>query len=500
MKGKVWLVGAGPSDAGLLTIKGKEVLEQADVVVYDRLVGDGILSMIPRESKKIDVGKRAGNHTMKQEDINQVLVEEAKKGYRVVRLKGGDPFLFGRGGEEISNCKKEGIPYEIVPGITSAFSVPAYFGIPVTHRDYASSVHIITGHRREGEEDSINYSALAQLDGTLLFLMGVSFLERICKGLIGGGMDKRTPAALLQRGTTSRQKSILSTVGDLFEEIKKHKIETPAILIVGKVCDLSKDFQWFEKLPLWNKKLVITRPRRGESRIAKKLREVGAEVLEAPCVSLHPRITKDQETIFQNLFTYQWIVFTSGAGVELFFEELKKRKLDVRSLYFCKFAVVGSGTAKVLEEHGMYANVIPKEFHGKSLGETLLNHVAPKDKILIPRGSLGGKEILEVLLKGKELDVTDFPLYDTLYEEQGVLDLRERLREGDIDYGVFTSASAVRGFMAWVKEEDLSGLTAVCIGEKTKEEARKYGMKTLVSKEATMDSMVELLLQIEEVN
>ena len=231
--GKVWLVGAGPWDAGLLTLKGKEVLSRAQVVVYDRLVGSGILSMIPENAECIDVGKQAGNHTMPQEEINQVLLREALADRRVVRLKGGDPFLFGRGGEELELLSRHGIPFEIVPGVPSAISVPAYNGIPVTHRDQVSSLHIITGHKKKGEPYDLDFDALVRTKGTLVFLMGSAALPEICKGLLNAGMDPDMPAALLQQGTMAGQKKLLSTVSLLASEAAKSTVATPAIILVA---------------------------------------------------------------------------------------------------------------------------------------------------------------------------------------------------------------------------------------------------------------------------
>lgn len=273
--GKVWLVGAGPGDIGLFTLKGKEVLSRAEVVVYDSLVGDGVLAMIPREARTIDVGKRASHHTMPQEKINQVLLEEAKKGYRVVRLKGGDPFLFGRGGEELELLAEHHIPYEVVPGVTSPMAVPAYNGIPVTHRDFCSSVHIITGHKRAGQEYDIDFKALVDTKGTLVFLMGVTALPDICRSLLEAGMEPDMPAAILQKGTTAGQKRIVATVSTLEEEVKKQGIETPAIIVVGKVCSLAERFEWAENLPLFGKKVLVTRPKGLISRMAAKLRVQG---------------------------------------------------------------------------------------------------------------------------------------------------------------------------------------------------------------------------------
>ena len=347
MAGKVWLVGAGPSDPGLFTIKGKRVLEEAEVVVYDALVGQGVLGMIPQTAKLIDVGKRANRHTMPQEEINQVLVKEALDGKKVVRLKGGDPFLFGRGGEELELLKENGISYEVVPGVTSALSVPAYNGIPVTHRDFCSSLHIITGHKRQGQAYDIDFEALVRTKGTLVFLMGVSSLGDICKGLMDAGMSSDMPAAILQKGTTARQKRIVATVADLEQEVERQGIETPAIIVVGKVCALAEEFAWFEDLPLAGNKILVTRPKQLMSVMSEKLRKKGAEVLELPAIRTEPVRTNEKlKKCLRDMKQYQWLVFTSPTGVQVFFDKLKEEKIDIRSLAETKIAVIGQGTKK----------------------------------------------------------------------------------------------------------------------------------------------------------
>ena len=287
--GKVWLVGAGPSDAGLFTLKGHQVLTDAEVVVYDALVGPAILAMIPDTAEAINVGKRSSNHTMRQEQISELLAEKAKEGKRVVRLKGGDPFLFGRGGEELEVLIREGISYEVVPGVTSAISVPAYQGIPVTHRDYCSSVHIITGHKREGEACDIDFEALVRTRGTLVFLMGVSALEMICEGLLAAGMKKDMPAALLSKGTTAAQKRIVATVSTLPEEVARQGAVTPAIIVVGEVCALADTFSWVDRLSLGGVRVLLTRPRELSGTTAQKLRKRGAEVIELPAIRTKAR-------------------------------------------------------------------------------------------------------------------------------------------------------------------------------------------------------------------
>lgn len=496
-EGKVFLVGAGPGDSGLFTLKGRDILNQAQVVVYDNLVGDEILAMIPKTAKTVNVGKRSSHHTMKQEDINRVLLEEAQKGQLVVRLKGGDPFLFGRGGEELELLSRNNIPYEIVPGITSAVAVPAYNGIPVTHRDFCSSVHIITGHKRAGREYDINFEALVNTKGTLVFLMGVTALPDIMKGLLDAGMDLKTPAAILQQGTTANQKRIVATVGTLEDEVRKQGIETPAIIVVGKVCSLAERFAWYEKLPLSGRKIVVTRPADFVSEMARRLRVKGAEVLELPAISTVA--IKDNSALyecFDNISKYSWIAFTSPAGVRIFFEKMHERGMDVRSLAGVKIAAIGSGSAKALGKYGIIADLVPEVYDGKSLGRALAAQMEPDAKILIPRAAIGNHELTEALEARGDIEIDDIATYDTFYEKQDIVDERAKFETGDIDCAVFTSASTVKGFVNATGGLDYTKVTAACIGKQTKAEADRYGMKTYMAKKATMDSVVELVLEI----
>lgn len=495
--GKVWLVGAGPGDIGLFTLKGMEVLKNAEVVVYDSLVGQGVLSKIPKGVRLINVGKRASHHTMPQEQINQVLAEEAKKGLRVVRLKGGDPFLFGRGGEELELLHKEGIPYEVVPGVTSSIAVPAYNGIPVTHRDFCSSLHIITGHKKKGDTYDIDFKALVNTKGTLVFLMGVSALEDICNSLLQAGMDEKMPAAILQKGTTAGQKRIVATVSTLAEEVKKQGIETPAIIVVGKVCALADEFAWYEKLPLFGCKVLVTRPKETISSMAHKLRLLGAEVLELPAIRTEP--LEDQSLLkeaLKELDSYQWIAFTSPIGVKVFFDEMKQNSVDVRKLGQVKIASIGKGTRKALEERGLFVDLMPAVFDGDSLGKALCEACEGTEKILIPRAKIGGKEILAQLAKKPGLIVNDVPTYDTFYEEQEIIDIKNLFENGEIQTAVFTSASTVRGFVNAVSGLDFEKVRAACIGKQTKAEADSYGMQTFMAKEATIDSVTDLVVDL----
>lgn len=495
--GKVWLTGAGPSDPGLFTLKGKQVLEEAEVVVYDALVGQAILGMIPEGAEVIHVGKRSSNHTMVQEEINALLVEKAKEGKRVVRLKGGDPFLFGRGGEEAELLVREGVPFEVIPGITSAISVPAYQGIPVTHRDYCSSVHIITGHKRAGESYDIDFEALVRTKGTLVFLMGVSSLGEICRGLVEAGMREDMPAALLMRGTTAAQKRIVATVSTLQEEADRRGACTPAIIVVGQVCALADTFSWYDRQPLGGVKVLLTRPRERIGETAGKLRRLGAEVLELPAICT-VRIEENERLYraLEEIESYQWIAFTSPAGVRIFFETLTERGMDVRRLAGARFAVIGSGTAKELKKYGLLADLVPEVYDAEHLGDALADICTGKERILIPRACAGSQELIERLEKRGTLILDDIPSYETQYVRDGLVDVKKELENGSIDYVLFTSASTVRGFAAVTEGADYTKVKAICIGRQTQEEAMAYKMQTWTAAGATIDKLIERLTEV----
>lgn len=498
VKGKVFLVGAGPGDVGLLTLKGKEVLEQAQVVVYDRLVGGGVLSLIPYDAERIDAGKRAGSHTMAQEEINQTLLEKALEGKRVVRLKGGDPFLFGRGGEELELLSQHGIPFEVVPGVASAFAVPAYSGIPVTHRDFASSVHILTGHRKMGEPLQLDFGALARLPGTLVFLMGVSALEEICRGLLAEGMEPQTPAAVLQQGACAGQKKIISCLSNISEEVKRQGVQTPAILVVGEVCTLGSQFGWYEKLPLFGHKVLVTRPKERGKLLTDKLRQLGAEVVEHPTIRIE-KIKENQRLWreFAQLSQYGYLVFTSPAGVSVFFDELAARGYDIRSLGTAKIAAIGPGTAQEVHKHGLLCSQVPPIYDGKHLGIMLGEICRDGEKIFIPRAANGNLQLIQEMEKRACVEIMDLPIYRTVYEEfPAFADIKRQIETRQISMVVFTSASTVRGFARAAKGLDYSLVRAVCIGRQTEAAAKELDMKAMTAKEATIDSIVETCLKL----
>ena len=510
--GKVWLAGAGPGDAGLLTVKTKELIEQADVIVYDALISTEIMSLIPNEKECIYVGKRSGNHAVPQEGINQILLEQAQAGKKVLRLKGGDPFVFGRGGEELELLVEHGIPFEIVPGITSAVAVAAYAGIPITHRDFTSSFHVITGHARKDGVSRINYEALVKLNGTLVFLMGISSMPDICKGLLDAGMRPDMPAAVLERGTTSRQRNIVSDVAHLVEKANEAKVQTPAIILVGEVCSLEREFSWAKKRSLGGRQFLITRPKQNASELARRLRKQGAQVLEVPAISTKPIDNNEAlREVFQGfaekkscetakLSSERWLVFSSPIGVRTFFEQLVVLGMDMRSLMqfgsILKIAAIGSATAGELKKYGLCADVTPKVYNAKHLGEAIAKEAAPDSEIIIVRAKEGSKELIPPL-EAAGLSVKDIATYETIYEVNEVLceSVAGAFAKGEIDAVTFTSASTVKGFVNGLKDLDYTGIKAVCIGEQTAAEARKYGMDIVISKEASMDSMMELIIE-----
>ena len=550
MTGKVWLVGAGPGDLGLFTIKGLEVLQNAEVVVYDALIGDAVRTLIPDQAEAINVGKRAGDHRMTQEQINRTLLEQALAGKRVVRLKGGDPFLFGRGGEELELLVENDIPYEIVPGVTSAFAVPAYNGIPVTHRDFTSSVHIITGHRRSsgnthsvgmaetsrnmnapGNDGSlsdpdglgIDYEALVRTKGTLIFLMGLSTMPVIMQGLLDAGISPDTPAAVLERGTTAGQRRVLATVASLEEESGRAQIKAPAIIVVGEVCRLADTFAWVEKLPLGGKKILLTRPKELISGMAGRLRKMGAEVLEMPSIETVPIkpdpvldecFKKDPDGSCEpwtRAGRIDWMVFTSPTGVRIFMDWFLSDH-DIRALAGIRFAVIGEGSAKKLRQYGIRHDFMPTIYDGETLGRELAQKIRmersgesgwseePKSpqtrvRVLIPRAAIGSRELVEELEKAGDIDILDIPTYTTEYVNRGIVDAREQIEKGEIHYAVFTSASTVRGFSAVMKDADLSRIKAICIGRQTRAAARAQGMETRMAEKATLDALLDAVVQ-----
>ena len=492
MIGTVTLVGAGPGDPGLLTVKGKEALSRAEAVVYDRLVSPAILALIPEGAERINVGKEASHHPIPQEQINQILLDKALEGKNTVRLKGGDPFLFGRGGEELELLREHNVPFEEVPGITSAIAVPAYAGIPVTHRDFTSSLHIITGHARAGKPLNIDFEALVRTGGTLVFLMGVTSLPDICAGLLAAGMDPSTPAAIIERGTTPRQRRLDGTVSNLAQVARAGAVKSPAISVFGPVCALGEQFDWFDALPLKGKRVVVTRPRERAGTLSDRLRALGADVLEYPCIETVPIVPcPAMEEALERVGDYEWLAFTSAAGVDAFAACLERMDRDVRILGGVKLAAIGPGTARALRGHGQRADLIPDVYDAAHLGEAL-GRMA-QGRVLILRAELGSADLTEALQAGK-IGFDDIACYRTIYENPRSEALRRQVEAGEVELVTFTSASTVKGFLSTVGEgTDFSRILGVCIGEQTAAEAKKYGIPTVTAHRATIDDLIETI-------
>lgn len=491
MTGQVTLVGAGPGDPGLLTLAGKEALERADTVIYDRLVGEEILSLLPAGAERIDAGKEPGGHTMPQEEISRLLAEKAEEGKNVVRLKGGDPFLFGRGGEELSLLRERGIPFRVIPGVTSALAAPAYAGIPVTHRDFASSVHIVSGHPGAGKPWRADFPALVQGGGTLVFLMGVGRVEEICAKLLEAGMDPDTPAAAVERGTLPSQRLISATAGTLAKKAREEKLSNPAVLLFGGVCALSETLGWREKLPLGGKRILLTQSAGRGTALAGALRALGAETAEIPCVELSP-LPPDPtiEKAVERLGEYAWLAFTSPSGVSFFFSLLGAMGKDARALGGVKLAAVGPGTAKALEERGLIWDGMPEEYDGAHLGSFLARQAG--GRVLLVRGKRGSASLPAALTEG------GIPFDElAVYETRPVCGDPERLRrtlERGTDAVVFTSASAVEGFLeAAGKGVCLSRVRGVCIGPATAAACRRSGITCMTAEEPTQEGLISCI-------
>ncbi len=492
-KGKITLVGAGPGDAGLLTLRGLEVLQSAEVVVYDRLVSDEILALIPAGAEKINVGKSSSHHLVRQPEINRILVQKASEGKNVVRLKGGDPFVFGRGGEELEIPSEEGIPFAVVPGITSAVAAFAYAGIPVTHRDYCSSFHVITGHAREGGALSIDFDALVRLNGTLIFLMGVASLGQLMQGLLDAGMDPTMPAAVVENGTRADQRKIVATVSTLEKSAGAAGIHSPAIIAVGKVCALSERFDWFTGRPLHGKRILVTRSDSSPARLLPALEKLGADVLDLPVIRTEPL----GEPLPPDALDVSWITFSGKFGVRCFFDTLYRSGLDARALSGIHVAAVGSATAEELHRYGILADLIPETFDGEHLAQALIDRTDLYDRILVCEAKIAKGGLLQALQGAGRIPVR-LPLYDTVPLP---VENPERVRAVLLEERpliTFTSASMAESFAASFPDVDFTGYRALCIGGKTAAAAKALGFETVTPPTATIDAMVQTLLDHEE--
>lgn len=500
MPGKVYIMGVGPGDHRLMTLKAAECIEIADVIVYDRLVGSRILSRARRDAELVYVGKMPDCHAVPQEGINRILVQKALEGKTVARVKGGDPFVFGRGGEEAEALLQHGIEFEIVPGVTSAVAVPAYAGIPVTHRDFCSSLHIITGHERpDKEESSLDFPVLAKVGGTLVFLMGVKNLRIICSQLIRHGKESTTPAAVIEKGTTPAQRVVTGILADIADRVAESGISSPAVTVIGEVAQLHERLKWFPAGKLAGKRVIVTRSREQASSLVEKIEALGGEAVEFPTIRTKaPEDMSAVDTVLQELDTFRWVVFTSVNGVTAFFNRLREKAMDVRSLAGAKLCAVGKATGEELARLCLKADYIPEKFTTEALLKGMLERVQPGDRILLARADIA-EPALSQGLKDRGCHVTDLAVYRTVPDGGNREAVLEMLAAGTVQWITFTSSSTVRNFVSVLGEgtvEKLQGVKVACIGPVTAETAEELGIHVhAVAREHTIDGLVEILEQ-----
>ncbi len=497
MKGKVYIVGAGPGDPGLITVKGMECLKQAEVVVYDRLIDDSFLDAAPAEAEMIYVGKSAKVHAREQHEINQILVDKAGEGKTVVRLKGGDPFVLGRGGEECEELAANGIPYEVVPGISSAIASPAYAGIPVTHRQVASSFAVVTGHEDPSKElSSINWENLAAGVDTLIFLMGMGNLPSIVEKLIECGRSPDSPVALIRHGTTLEQQTLTATLSTIVEKAAEAGFEPPVAIVVGEVVNLREKLKWFESRPLFGKSVLVTRARTQASSLSKLLAEHGAQPIELPAIEIQdlPDMTELDRSI-RGIPDFDWVIFTSANGVEAVWNRLVALGKDARQFGSVKIGAIGPATALALEERGLYPDFMPAEYTSKGILDGLSERDIKGCRILLPRADIAPKDLVEGLA-GLGAEPTEVTAYLTRPPAKVAEKARQMLFDGKIDIITFASSSTVTNLLEALGRDlqPVQNAQIACIGPVTAATAEKAGLKVdIVAGEQTIPGMVSAI-------
>jgi uroporphyrinogen III methyltransferase/synthase len=505
MSGKAFLVGSGPGDPGLLTLRGAECVRSADVIVYDYLACPEVLDWAPPGCEKIYVGKKAGCHSAPQEEINGLLLAKTAAGKQVVRLKGGDPFVFGRGGEEAEALAAHGVPFEIVPGVTSAVAAPAFAGIPVTHRSCSSSFYVVTGHEEPGKKESaIPWEALARSASTLIFLMGVKRLPVISARLIEAGLSPATPAAVVRWGGTQRQKTFTAPLGEIAELAARHAVRPPAVIVVGSVVGLRDRISWFERRPLFGKILLVTRAAGQASQLSAGLRALGAYVVELPAIAFcAPVDTAALDSAIRRVGEFRWLIFTSVNGVKWFLKRVWETGGDARSLAGPEVMTIGPATGQALEERG-----IRMRFPSTYIAEDLVNYLSKKEisgaKVLLA----GAEEVRPALVEGlKRLgaSVEKVACYRTVAAKADPSQAAELLKSGELDMFTFTSSSTVTHTMSLLEgvlpREELERVPAACLGPITAETARRAGLKVkVVAEEQTIDGLIRALLSFYSVD
>lgn len=500
---KVVLVGAGPGDPDLITVKGLQWIQKADTLVYDYLASEALLGHAKKGAECIYVGKKGGDHTLSQEKITRLIIDKAISGKLVVRLKGGDPFIFGRGGEEVEELARENIPFEIVPGVTSPISAAAYAGIPLTHRDYTSTVAFVTGHEDPKKTESgINWKTLAEGIGTIVFLMGMKNIGFISNSLLENGKHPDTPVAVIRWGTTTRQKTLVGTLKDIAGKVEAEKLKPPAIIVVGEVVRLRETLNWYENRPLWGKRIVVTRAREQASGLSRKLTRLGAECLECPVIRIvEPDDLSPLDQAIDIIETYDWIIFTSVNGVEHFFKRLFAKGRDVRSLRRIRTASIGPATAAKLEEYGFHSDIIPSTYQAESVITAFQEANISGKQILIPRAK-EARHILPEELRKMGGIITEVPAYQTIRDESGAGLLLSRLREKTVDMVTFTSSSTVTNFKALLPTSGtdfLQGVKFAAIGPITAETAKNLGFTPhIIAETYTIPGLIEAICRVYE--
>jgi len=497
--GKVYLIGAGPGDPGLITVKGLECVKKADVIIYDYLANERLLDQRRPDAELIYVGKQGGRHTLPQEEINSLIVQRAKEGKIVARLKGGDPFIFGRGGEEAEELFDDHIPFEIVPGVTAATAVPTYAGIPLTHRDYTASVAFVTGHEDPTKPESkVHWDRISTGIGTLVFFMGMKNLQNIVDNLVSHGRNADTPIALIQWGTRTDQRVITGTLRDIVPKVKEAKLGPPAIIVVGEVVKLRRKLNWYESKPLFGKRVVVTRSRDQASVFAEMLIDRGATTIEFPTIDVVPPASwAELDSALQMIDTYDWIIFTSANAVKYFMERLRGLGKDLRILKGVNICTVGPKTAEVLEQFGLRADLIPAEFKAEGVVAALGGVAVKGRKFLIPRAKVA-REIIPDKLREQGADVTVATAYENVRPTADVDRVKKLFEEKKIAAVTFTSSSTVHNFVEILGQKEykklVDGVAVACIGPVTAKTAEEYGLKTdIMPNDYTIPALVDAM-------
>jgi len=487
--GTVYLVGAGPGDPGLITLKGIELIKKCDVIIYDRLVSSQLLEYVSENCIKIYVGKEAGHHSKEQGEINRIIVDSAGKYGKVVRLKGGDSFVFGRGGEEIEELQKHNIDYAVIPGVTSAIAVPECAGIPMTHRGLSQSFHVITGHTKATDNTLVdNFEVLAKLEGTLVFLMGLNNLNKITNELTENGKAITTPVAVISNGTMYNEKIVRGTLGNISDRVKEEQLVSPVIIVVGDTASL--DFKQVKPSSFPDMKIGVVGTRAMREKLETGLHKHKAKVYTICDMQIcETPFTSQLGEEIKNIDQYQWIIFTSQNAVKIFFDKMEENRTDRRNLGRVKFAVIGSGTKEALQTFGYYTDFVPSKYTTKALAEELSGKIDVSDKILIPRAVRGSKELTNIF---KEKNIN--------YKEILIYEVRGKLKEdvkylSEMDYLIFASASGVSAFFEEIQEKCIEfpqNMKIACIGEVTAKEVRKYNREAdVIANVNDTDGLIE---------